>query len=78
MPPSCGLESAIPEIMKMVDGYLKATCPHNLIGAFRRAGIAAEGDPGRRALRAKVVWEGAENVRHNRFKKTWIVVEDEQ
>jgi hypothetical protein len=76
--PPAGSNPQPQRIIEMVDGYLKATCRDNVIGAFRRAGIAAEWDRGRQAIRTKVVREGAENFRYWRFSKTQIAVEDEQ
>jgi hypothetical protein len=36
-PPHVGLNPQSRKIIKMVDGYFRATCPDNVIGAFRRA-----------------------------------------
>jgi hypothetical protein len=76
--PHPGLNPQSRKIIKMVDGYYRATCPDNVIGAFRRAGIASEWDPGRNGLVAKVAREGAASVRSWHFSKSRIAVGDEQ
>jgi hypothetical protein len=76
--PQADLNPQSKKIIKMVDGYFLATCPDNVIGAWRRAGITCEWDSGKYCLIATVAREGAGSVRDWHFSKVRIGVGEEQ
>jgi hypothetical protein len=76
--PSASLNPQSKKIIRMVDGYFRATCPDNVIGALRRAGITCEWDSAKHCLIAKVAREGAGSIRDWHFSKVRIAIGEEQ
>jgi hypothetical protein len=70
--PQHGLNAQTRKMIKMIDGYGRATTPNNVISAFRRAGITSEWDAEHETLIVKIDQEHATSVRTWHFSKKRI------
>jgi hypothetical protein len=67
--PHHGLNAQTRKMIKIIDGYCRATTPNNIISSFRRAGIVCEWNGWHKALIAKVDQAHASQVRTWEFSK---------